>query len=458
MRDLREFIAALEGSHARDFLSVDTPLSGRHELAAVTGALAAKMRVPVIVYRSVSGTAMPVVHNVCASMQRIAKAAGIDRDALQQRLATAESRLLPPTVLEKPDTTSAPVLECVFTGEALDLGTLPAILHDAAQQEPYINAAQVVARDPESGACNLSFHRLMHLDAHELAICMTPGGHLRRIFEHNRQAGRDTPIGMFIGAHPLWSLGALAGGSLDSDEYAVTGGLLGQPIELIRGRVHEELLLPARAEILLEGTISCRETADEGPYGEAMGYVSDRKPQPVVHVEVMAQREGALYQDIVPGQHEHLTMSSTMIELPLRERLGKRYPAIVAMAFDAPMSLQIALGREGAPDPGALIREILAKERFVKRVVVFADDVDLADRRAREAALSLMVQGDSDIVVVPDQHGSGVDPSERDGRTAKWGIDATGYGKAAGKARRNRLPEHLAEAMNLDALVRSLLN
>ena len=96
-----------------------------------------------------------------------------------------------------------------------------------------------------------------------------------------------------------------------------------------------------------------------------------------------------------------------------------------------------------------MLEAILAGQRFVKHAVLFDEAVELADARQTQNALALHVQADRDVVVLKGQPGNGLDPSEIDGRTTKWGIDASGRAGRGGPPLRNRLPPRVVEALDV---------
>ena len=76
-----------------------------------------------------------------------------------------------------------------------------------------------------------------------------------------------------IGVHPAIALGCSAIGSIDEDERAIMGALLGEPLELIKCET-SDLLVPAQAEMILEGEILPHERTPEGPSGSSPATVS----------------------------------------------------------------------------------------------------------------------------------------------------------------------------------------
>ena len=448
--DLRGFLSTLKSDHPREHVVIDDELSGDWELAACTIGLEQRLRVPVIEYTNVTGSPFTVVHNVCSSLPRIARVMDTTPDALESRLAAAYDAQLPPATVP-----NGPVRDVVLRGADVDLRRLPAIRYTETQTHPYLSAACLVARDPDGGALNLSFNRLMLDGPDALAIHMTPGSDLDEIFRCNAEAGRDTPVAAFIGSHPLWSLGSLASGPLSLDEYAVIGGLLGQPLDVVRGVVDDSLRVPARAEIVLEGYVSREEVTDEGPYGEAFGYVSPVGRRPVLRVELISHRERPLFQDIVPGQMEHMTMTSVAIKVHLRKTLVERFEGIVQVFLPAPMTVYVAVSSDTSADEvRAMLLEILTGQRFVKHAVAFGEDVKIDNAKQTQRALAMHVQLDRDLVELEDRPGNGLDPSERGGRTTKWGIDATGAAGVGDRAERNALPEAVRERLDVDAIWR----
>ena len=67
-----------------------------------------------------------------------------------------------------------------------------------------------------------------------------------------------------IGVHPAIALGALAIGSIDEDERAIMGALLGEPLELVKCET-SDVLVPAHAEMIIEAEILPGARTPEGP-------------------------------------------------------------------------------------------------------------------------------------------------------------------------------------------------
>jgi len=401
------------------------------------------MRSPVIRFDSVAGCEMPMVTNVCSSFDRVAKSVGVTADVLTARLVAAMDSGVPPVPVTAEQ---APAREKRYKRGEFSLRQLPELFYTDTQTDPYITSSLVIARDPESGAHNLSFHRLMISGDNIATIYMTPGGHLDQIWKRNCFAGRPTPVAAVIGTHPLWCYASLVSGPLEHDDYSVVGAVLGSGIELTAGLVDPDLMLPARAELILEGLIDPVETKSEGPFGEFLGYVAERDIRPVVTFLSLTTRIEPIYQDIVAGQIEHITMSSIGLRARLHRDYFRNNPAVTDF-----WTLFLAIDIEKQPDFSVegLMRRLLESEAYLKQVYCFDKDVDLRKQTSVQSAIACFVQADRDVIILEECPGNGVDPSEIDGKTTKIAVNAC----AKGEALKSQLPAELVKTFDLDAWI-----
>ncbi|MEL6301885.1 MAG: UbiD family decarboxylase domain-containing protein [Pseudomonadota bacterium] len=447
-RDLREFLEFAESKGKSAWLQIDKSISPKFMTTAVVTGLARKLRSPVIRFNDIEGSDLPTVTNICASLDRVARSAGMTANDLNERLVGAMSAGIKPVVLDRDDT---PAQQVVRDADAFSLHELPALYYTDTQDAPYLTSALVVGRDPDTGAHNLSFHRLMIADDHTCAIYMTPGGHLDQIWHKYSARGEPTPLAAVVGNHPLWCYGALIAGALEHEDYDVVSGLLDAPLALTRCLSHPELQVPALAEMIFEGVIEPAETLQEGPFGEFLGYVADKAARPVVRFTKLTHREQPIYQDIVAGQTEHATMSS----VSLRARLNRDYmqdePAIRDFWLPAPMTIFLSVEEYAEDfDAQAFMQRLLTKEAYLKQAIAFDADVDLRKQASVQMALACFTQPGRDVAIYTDQNGNGVDPSETDGRTSKIAIDA----RSRMHAVRNLLPESVETEFDLNDWIR----
>ena len=126
--------------------------------------------------------------------------------------------------------------EVVLRGDRDRPHELPQIVHHQGDAGAYVTAAISFAKDPASDTWNCAYNRLMIKGRDTTSIHLTLGKHLWE-FACIAEARREPlPVAFAIGVHPAIALGALAIGSIDEDERAIMGALLGEPLELVRAR------------------------------------------------------------------------------------------------------------------------------------------------------------------------------------------------------------------------------
>jgi len=105
-----------------------------------------------------------------------------------------------------------------------------------------------------------------------------------------------------------------------------------------------------------------------------------------------------------------------------REKIEGRVEEVVVRTRGAWHEACI-IGWDG--EPRNIMMGAFAGHADIKQVVVVDEDVDVHDPQAVEWAVATRFQAGEDLVVVPGAQGSRLDPSARDGRVDKMGLDAT---------------------------------
>ena len=379
---------------------------------------------PVLWFEQVGNSPFPVVTNLFGARRRYALALGVGEERLIEEWAARNDRTIAPVMQKR-----AAVHEVVLTGRKLDLAYLPIMRHFAEDAGPYITNGILVAKDPESGVRNASFHRLQVKGRTRLGTSLHSRRHLWNYMARAEERGEDLPVAIVIGAHPAFTFGGLWKGPIGSDEYAVTGGLMGAALRIARG-VTVPIEVPAEAEIVLEGRILAKKREPEGPFAEFTGYASARSTEHVVEISAICHRRDAIYQDIVPGiSDEHTSLLAVPSEARLLRTLRQHFPNTTAVSYPKSgtcrLHAYIAL-RKAAPGQAKNAAAVaFGDDLSLKLVVVVDDDVDIRDDREVLWAMATRMQADEDIDVVRNAMGAILDPSNRAGITAKMIVDAT---------------------------------
>ncbi len=309
-RDLREHLAALEAAGL--VVRVDRPINKDTQLQPLArwqfiGGVPEAQRKAFLFTNVVDSKGkrydMPVLLGALAGSPRI-YAMGMGRavEDIGAAWTRAIANPVPPVVVE-----TAPCQEVVITGEALrekggGLAALPAPIstpgYDAA---PYLTATLCVTRDPDSGVQNTGMYRAALKATDRLVVRMVArqggaGGWLHWL--KHRERGEKMPISIALGGAPVAVFASPAKLPVDLDEYAVAGALAGAPIEMVRCKTND-LLVPASAEIVIEGYIDTSVLEPEAPFGESNGYVALEAFNMPMRVTAITRRKEALFSAII---------------------------------------------------------------------------------------------------------------------------------------------------------------
>ena len=165
----------------------------------------------------------------------------------------------------------------------------------------FITLPLVITKNPETGSQNLGMYRiqlvdkrraLMHWHIHHDGAC-----HHRM----HQEKGVDMDIAVVIGCDPATMYSATAPLPPGIDEMIFSGFLRNKPVELVKAKT-VDLMVPANAEFILEGHVSCSETALEGPFGDHTGFYSDSDNYPVFHLKTITRKKNPVYPSTIVGK------------------------------------------------------------------------------------------------------------------------------------------------------------
>jgi 2,5-furandicarboxylate decarboxylase 1 len=435
-QDLRSFLDLVKRRKAEDFQIVSKEIDPAYELTALVVKLEREARRrPVLLFERVKGSKFPVLTNLHASRARLAAAMGVAPEETQRAYLRAVERPIPPRTVA-----TGPVKEVVLTGERVDLYALPQILHHEGDAGAYVTAAISFAKDPTAEVWNCAYNRLQIKGRDTTSIHLTTGKHLWEFHRIAEARGEPLPLALVIGVHPAIALGALAIGSIDEDERAIMGALLGEPLELVKCET-SDVLVPAHAELVIEAEILPRERTPEGPFGEFTGYSLGERQREIVRVKAITHRRDAMFQDITVAHLDHMLLSTIPMEANLHRAVRAMVPSVKAVRVPGPFTCYVSIEQRVPGQAKNAILAVLGADLYMKRVVVVDQDVDVFDDRQVNWAIATRCQPDRDITIITNARGSDLDPSAReDGYTAKWGVDATAKPSLAAYTPRHRVP------------------
>ncbi len=444
-QDLRGYLDLIKRRKPEELVIVSREVDPAYEITALVVKLEKEARRrPVLLFEKVKGTQFPVLTNLHASRSRLALALNVAPDEMLRAYLRAMERPIPPTVVA-----TGPVKDVVLSGGTLDLHQLPQIIHHEGDAGAYLTAAISFAKDPTAETWNCAYNRLMIKSRDTTSIHLTAGKHLWEFHRIAESLGRPLPVAFAIGVHPAIALGALAIGSIDEDERAIMGALLGEPLELVKCET-SDLLVPAHAELVIEAEILPRERTPEGPFGEFTGYSLGERAREVMKVKAITHRGGAVFHDITVAHLDHMLLSTIPMEANLYRAVRAMVPSVKAVRVPGPFTCFVSIEQRLPGQAKNAILAVLGADLYMKRVVVVDQDVDVFDDKQINWAIATRCQPDRDLTIITNARGSDLDPSTReDGYTAKWGVDATAKPSLTAYTPRHRVPPEVWQRLDL---------
>jgi UbiD family decarboxylase len=257
----------------------------------------------------------------------------------------------------------------------------------------------------------------MNLGKNENTMQISPQ-HTRDILNKYQAQGKPCPVVHVIGHHPLMGWAANTRVPKEYSEIDLTGGLLGEPVRMVPSETWgEEFLVPADAEIVVEGEVLLDKMVKDGPFGEWPGYVTLRLVEAnLTKVRAITRRRDAILVTEPMGQCGLYGLYSLPYEALYFQMAEEIYPHVKAIHFprsaNGYTTCYISLTKS-SPSAEGEQKNVAMHLCFgrVKLIVVVDEDVDVFDEEEVLRAIALRCQASLDVDVVRGIRGSLLDPS-----------------------------------------------
>jgi 4-hydroxy-3-polyprenylbenzoate decarboxylase len=365
---------------------------------------------------------------------------GCRPDEIDGRWVKAAQNPIPPRIVDE-----APCHEIVITGKALDksgngLDGIPLPISTPGWDiAPYATLSQYITKDPDTGIQNLGNYR-GHVKAPR-RLGMNPSLELRPgIYNHwekLRQRGiKKLPCAVVLGAPPCITFASVQKLPETVDELYVAGALVGSPINVVKAKT-VDLLVPAEAEIVIEGFIDTEYLEPEAPFGESHGHVNLQEFNAYMDVTCITRRRDAILTSIIsqvtPSESsliKRIGMEPLFLNF-LRNTLGIK--GIKRVSMHEPLTnirkvIALVVERDIAPTElwRALYGTAVLHRAAGKYVIAVNDDIDPENADAILWAMSYRANPTLDMHVLPHRdQGHGPRSKRNNGEDASVLIDAT---------------------------------
>jgi UbiD family decarboxylase len=339
MRTIESYLQQVREALPQDLVTVREPVKpSQFEVTALLQHLENAGKFPLLLFENplnMNGgkSAFRLATNIYATRRRCALALDLDptdwKLGLSLEYARREDKLIEPVIISKGD---APVKQNVKIGSNVDLRELPIVRHHEMDGGPYIDMT-VAMRDPDQGFYNASFHRTQYKEPQKLGIHLSPR-HNWTVVRKNEERNLPTPVAIIVSHHPAFYLGALNVAPFGVDDYELIGGIMGDALRLTASETWgEAFLVPADAEMVIEGEIPPKERAVEGPFGEFPGTYGPQRWRPIINVRAITYRNNAIYQDIFVGHRDTWVLGGIPKEGSVFNAIKGIVPTVKAVHF-----------------------------------------------------------------------------------------------------------------------------
>ena len=246
---------------------------------------------------------IPVVVGALAANRAIyCVGMGVAEDEIGGRWSRAIANPIPPVEIA-----DAPCQEVVIEGDALDgegngLDALPIpISTPGFDSAPYLTASNVITRDPETGIQNMGTYRCGLKAPRRMAVRMATrsggaGGYPH--WQKYKAKGEKMPCAIVLGCPPSVAYTGPQKLRQGLDELGVAGGLVDAPIRVVRAH-SVDLMVPADAEMIIEGLIDVDYLEPEAPFGESHGHIALEDYNMIFEVTAITRKRAPVLTSII---------------------------------------------------------------------------------------------------------------------------------------------------------------
>ena len=219
---------------------------------------------------------------------------GCSLDDMGGKWAEAFANPLPPNIVTSDD---APCHEVIIEGKALlegnglDALSIP-ISTPGFDNGPYTSSSHFITSDPETGIQNVGNYRGQIKAPNRMGMNtsteLRTGGYINWLAWKER--GEPMPCAVVIGCPPIVSYASVQKVPEGVDELEVAGALVGQPLNVVKAKT-VDLIVPAEAEVVIEGFVSTELLEPEAPFGESHGHVNITEYNGFMDVTAVTQKK-----------------------------------------------------------------------------------------------------------------------------------------------------------------------
>lgn len=425
--NLCQFITRLR--EANDLCVVDQDVNPYLEISALA-ARSARENGPALLFTRPRNSALPVLINGFAAPQRLALA--LNHASLDDFGQAAHALLQAPDGLSCSGTVLNPQaadLRAVHSGSSVTFAPLPRITFWPGDAGPCLTSAVIVTRHPETNRINAGLYRVQIMDRCTAILGWHPGSGAADHFAAAQRRERPLDVAIVLGAPPAVTLAASFPLPSDVDEFLFAAHFQDRPLGMAPCAT-SDLVVPAESQIVLEGTATPGQVAEEGPFTNHAGRQTAPRPAPIFQLKAVSLTPEPVFQAIALGPPpSESCWTAKAFEPVLRSQVMDRHAEVLDMhlplegVFQNLAFFRVAEACARPLDLLAALLEIPALRRF-RYLVAVDEDVNVRDSSEVLWRIGNCADPERDFRVVHGPLAPWHD-SAAPGRGAKMLVDAT---------------------------------
>ncbi len=386
--------------------------------------------------------AMPVVVGAIAANRAIYSIGmGVPVEEIQAKWDYALAHPVQPKIVTKAECHDVVIEGAALQGEGHGLDLLPIpVSTPGFDSAPTLTATNVITRDPETGVQNMGTYRAALKAPNRLVVRMATrvggAGGYQHYLKHQKRGDKTMPCAIVLGCPPYVAFMGPQKLPIDMDEFDVAGGLAGAPINVVKAKT-VDLLVPAEAEIVIEGYIDTEYVEPEAPFGESHGHVALEEYNMPMRITAITHRK----KPVIPSYISQVAPSeSSVIKrvayeplflAHLRSTLGIRGVKRVSLHEPLTGLLRVTLVTVEKGTPRTEIWRALEGAAFFKGdcgkiCIAVNDDIDPDNANALLWAMAYRMNPVEDVRTLPHRgQGHGPKRESEDEEDSTLLIDAT---------------------------------
>ncbi len=378
--DVRQFMEALRKTG--DIVHIKQEVDWDLEIGAI-GRRACETESPAILFENIRDyPGHRIFAGMLGTFRRVAIALDLAPDApipdIYAEYARRIEKPIKPKVVE-----NAPCQENVVLEKDVDLYELPTpYLHEGDGGRYIATWAFEVTKDPDSGIHNWGMYRFMIHNKHYIVGWPRVTSHLGMVLhEKYVPANKPMPMAVVIGADPACNTVSTVSYGVNVDEADYAGALNQEPVELVKCKTID-LLVPAKAEIIIEGEIQPDRVTPEGPFGEYPGFRTEgMRSGTLCKIKAITYRNSPVFTIIplgVPPDDSSVVASMTAAVAMKRGLLRHNVPVTEVYAPPHGVTHLIIVGvKQGGKKVVDQVRDFfLTRRRIDVNKIIVVDEAD----------------------------------------------------------------------------------